>query len=118
MQSVPESDLGSVLMCFSRAIRIMNRPKVPPPRVFNTSHYYGVEDFLIIFEKYASSVYGDDQLSWVQVLPDFLEGEHLALVESFGMGANLKYKTVRDALVEAIHFKMLGEGDFENFMNY
>ena len=94
----------------------MNKPKVPPPKIYDSSVYYGIEDFFYLFEKYANSIYGDDQLSWVQVLPDFLNGEPRCIVESFGIGVNLKYDTVKTAVIEACGFRLLGSSELDDFL--
>ena len=112
----PESDLASVFMTFSRAIRLMNRPKVPPPAVFNGTNFYTVEEFFLFFERYAISVYGEDKLSWLQVLPSFLEGEPRNIVSSFGLRSSLDYTTVKETVIEVCNFRMLGENNLVDFM--
>ena len=65
---------------FSRTSGGMNKPKVYPPKIYGYSIYYGIEDFLFLFKKFASSLYRDDQFSWPQVLPDFLVEEPECIV--------------------------------------
>ena len=73
--------------------------RVPPPEVFSSDRYGTIENFVCIFERYCLSVYGDRQLSWLQVLPSFLSGEPKQIVLAFGLDANISYKTVIDRLV-------------------
>ena len=116
MNSVPESDLGSVLMSFSRAIRLMVKPKVPPPEVFRGTNYHTVEDFFQFFEHFALSVYGDHKLSWLQILPAYLEGEPKNIVKSFGIGSSLDYTAVKETVIEVCNFRALDRNYLVDFM--
>ena len=73
--------------------------KVPPPVVFSSDIYGTIENFLSIFERYCQSVYGNNQCSWLQVLPSFLDGEPRQIVMAFGLDANISYRMVIDRLV-------------------
>ena len=98
--STSESDrkVISILENLECGINKLN-VKVPPPEVFSSVRYGSIEGFLVIFERYCSSVYGDDQLSWLQVLPSYLDGEPKKIVMAFGLDSNINYKMVRDRLV-------------------
>ena len=93
------ADMLSMMDKLGNAISCLNLKKVPPPEVYNCNIYGSIEDFLFIFEKFCLSVYGDDELSWLQVLPSFLIGEPKQIVLSFGLGRNVDYRRVRDRLV-------------------
>ena len=69
------ADMLSMMDKLGNAISCLNLKKVPPPEIYNCNIYGSIEDFLFIFEKFCLSVYGDDELSWLQVLPSFLIGE-------------------------------------------
>ena len=73
---------------------------VPAPKVYDGSLYHSINDFFHFFEKYCMAKYGDDQFSWLQVLPDFLEGQYKSIVNSFGISRFLEYGTVKACLVE------------------
>ena len=70
--------------------------KVPPPVVFSSDIYGTIENFLSIFERYCQSVYGNNQCSWLQSLPSFLDGEQRQIVMAFGLDANISYRMVID----------------------
>ena len=73
--------------------------KVPLPEVFSNDRYGSIENFLVMFERYCISEYGDNQLSWLQALPSFLDGEPRQIVMAFGLDANIGYQMDKDRLV-------------------
>ena len=89
--------LSSRLYQLELAIRESHSRHVPPPYVFNGSQGY-IEDFIFLFERYCLSEYGEDQLSWLQVLPLFLEGEPRDIVVAFGLDSNISYNMVKERL--------------------
>ena len=112
---IPLPDLASVFLSFSSAIRSMGKPKVPPPRICDGLNY-DIEDFYFFFERFAGSVYGDDQVSWLQVLPEFLAGNPKDIVEAFGTNRFNSYDGVKDILMK--HSKptcSLGSNEYFDF---
>ena len=97
--AIPVPDLASVFLSFSSAIRSMGKPKVPPPRICDGLNY-DVADFYFFFERFAGSVYGDDQISWLQVLPEFLAGNPKDIVEAFGTSRSNSYDRVKDIVLK------------------
>ena len=89
--------LSSRLYQLELAIRESHSTHVPLPYVFNGSQGY-IEDFIFLFERYCLSEYGEDQLSWLQVLPSFLEGEPRDIVVAFGLDSNISYSMVKERL--------------------
>ena len=71
---------------------------IPPPNIFSGSHG-SLNDFLYLFERYCVSIYGEDQLSWLQVLPSYLEGEARNIVLAFGLDRNIDYAMVKERLL-------------------
>ena len=58
--------------------------RVPPPAIYNGGT--SVTTFFAQFERYCSSIYGDDdKQAWLQILPSYTEGEVRSMVQSFGM---------------------------------
>ena len=98
---VSESDceMPGMLNKIANAISNLDIKKVPPPVVFSVDIYGTIENFVSIFEGYCLSVYGNNQLSWLQVLPSFLNGEPKQIVLAFGLDANISYRMVIDRLV-------------------
>ena len=86
---------------------------IPPPNIFSSSHG-SIDDFLVLFERYCVSIYGEDRLSWLQVLPSYLEGEARNIVLAFGLDRNIDYAMVNNPLRPKGHIcPALFECDFE-----
>ena len=97
--SSSDCEMLGMLNKIGNAISNLDIKKVPPPVVFSSDIYGTIENFLSIFERFCLSVYGDNQHSWLQVLPSFLDGEPKQIVLAFGLDVNINYKMVRDRLV-------------------
>ena len=73
--------------------------RIPPPVVFTgPKGQININAFFVSFERYCLAKYQKDNLSWLQVLPTFLEGEARAIVQAFGYEA--EYAVVKQRLVE------------------
>ena len=92
-------DLVQVFLSFASAIRSMGKPKVPPPKICDSSNYE-VVDFFFFFERFATAVYGQDKVSWLQVLPEFLAGNLREIVDSFGINRYYTYDHVKEILIK------------------
>ena len=91
--------IGALNM-LGESVRSLNSVLVPPPKVFSdSSMYHSIQDFLHFFEKYCEVTYGEDQSSWLQVLPDFLAGRSKSIVMSFGISRFLEYGSVKARLI-------------------
>ena len=70
------ADSGEAIRLLAKAIMSANRVPVPPPPVFDGRESgYTIDNFFILFERYAESLYGPKSQSWVLVLQGFLTGE-------------------------------------------
>ena len=109
------NDILSMVNKLENAMLGLNLKKVPPPEIYNENMYGGIEDLFFIFEKFCLSVYGDDEPSWLQVLPSFLIGEPKQIVLSFGLGRNVDYRRVRDGLVWKLDQSGLQDRNYQAF---
>ena len=92
--------LGTVLGELSTAIQGMRVDRVPPPVPYNGLG--SARNFFAAFEKYAKSLYDDDEQCYLQMLPTFMEGEPKAIVLSFGTAPDVEYSVVRDRVIHEI----------------
>ena len=74
----------------------MAAQNVPPPAV--CSQLVEVPHFFQAFERYASSLYKDDQQSWVQILPNYVGGDVLQIIKAFGYDCN--YDHMKDRILK------------------
>lgn len=77
-------------------MEVCRRKKVPPPRKCNQPERLPL--FFKNFEKYAAAEYGDDLDSWLLILPDFVEGRILKVVQAFG--EDKEYGDVKERLLK------------------
>ena len=91
--------------------------KVPPPSPYPSSEIEGnIIDFFNKFERYAASLYGNDDTSYLQILPNFLEGESKNIVKAFGTSAS--YPIVKDRLIlEFTQRNILGSNQYTDLFN-
>ena len=76
--------MESALKFLTDAIRQASL-KVPPPSPYRSSELLGdLKGFFVDFEKYAAHLYGSDERAYLQLLPDFLEGEACDIMKAFG----------------------------------
>ena len=117
MDEVIVPDLVQVFLSLSNSIRSLRKqkPRVPPPKICDGVNYE-VVDFYFFFERFATAVYGDDKVSWLQVLPDFLSGNLRDIVDSFGINQYYTYDQVKEIVIE--HSKVtssLGGSEYFDF---
>ena len=87
---------------------------IPPPNIFSGSRG-SIDDFLYLFERYCVSIYGEDQLSWLQVLPSYLEGEARNIVLAFGLDRNIDYAMVKERLLWELKPSGLQDRYYQDF---
>ena len=78
------------------ALQQLSRVKVPPPNLCDNPG--SLEKFFETFERYALATYGDDKISWLQILPSFLKGEPLQICNA--LGDSLEYEELRDRMID------------------
>ena len=88
---------------------------IPPPEQFDGKNYHSIDDFFYFYERFCQAIYGKDNVSWLQVLPDFLYGEYKSIVEAFGRSKDVSYETVKCRLIKEIRFQSIGDTCFCNF---
>ena len=89
--------------CLVEAMSVLGTSKVPLPAIFTgIDGPIDIASFFVAFERYCLVNYKKDLLSWVQVLPSFLEGEAREIAQAFGCGA--KYALVKQKLVEEFSY--------------
>lgn len=109
-----ETTMTGVLNQLSTAIQKMNMEKPPRPRTFSGKAQESMEDFFKSFERYARSVYSEDQASWLAVLPTYLEGEARDIVQAHGRMA--EYELVKKRLLaEFVLRKDVASNPFTDF---
>ena len=96
-----------VVAALAAALQGMVPERVPPPAV--CSRVGQLPQFFKTFEKYARSLYKQDEEAWLQILPNYVEGEVLQIVKAFGDSvdyAALKGRILRDFVRDS---KVTGE---------
>ena len=104
------------MLLLAETIRLNKPVVVPPPMIFNGNNYHSIEDFFYFFERFCSVKYGDDQVSWLQVLPDFLCGEIKCIVDSFGRSKEVAYQTVKLRLIKEGNIRDFNEDCYSRFL--
>ena len=104
-----QADLGSVLSGLTEAINTMNIVKVPPPATYSGAGR--IEDFFVDYERYCKVVYKQDFVSYLALLPSFLDGEPKRLVDAFGRGQSLTYQEVKQRMIKELSDKKVLGGD-------
>ena len=95
------------MLLLAETIRLNKPVVVPPPMIFNGNNYHSIEDFFYFFERFCLVKYGNDEVSWLQVLPEFLTGECKCIVDSFGRSKEVVYQTVKQRILKECHFGSL-----------
>ena len=87
----------------------------PIPAIFNgNSDAHNVDFFFNQFEAYATSLYGNDTSVYLQILPNFLEGEPREIALAYGPSA--EYGTVKQRIIsEQNRRKSLGTNALTEF---
>ena len=90
--------------------------RVPPPSMF--TGVGSIEEFFVAFERYCLALYKGDHVSYLQVLPTFLEGDAKNMVRSFGTGQGVDYMTVKAKLIkECSSRSSIGQNNFTDFFS-
>ena len=110
-----ESRLNTAISLLTEAVKSMKPVKIPPPKPYGENNYYSIEDFLYFFERFCAATYGNDRISWLQVLPEFLRGESKCIVESFGLCKQTSYETVTARLVKICNLRDIGDDQYSRF---
>ena len=95
-----EASIASIFARMVEALENLSKPHIkrPAPNLYN----YGectvtVEEFFLQFERFATSTYGYDLSTHLQVLPNYLTGEAKDIVLAFGPSAH--YQTVKECII-------------------
>ena len=99
------------------AVQYLKPVLVPSPYIFDGTNYDSMEDFLYFFERYALATYGNDTVSWLQILPEFLCGDFKNFVNAFGRSKDILYVTVGDRLLSELNFRTVGDDNHARFLN-
>ena len=92
-------DMKTVMENLARGIDNLQVIKVPPPHIYRGSEdAISIELFFEMFERHCISIYRESNVSWLQVLPNFLAGESRALTLAYGL--TTPYTTVKAELIE------------------
>ena len=91
------------------------KTKIPPPVKFAGDRgAISVGAFFVAFERFSTREYGVDPLSWMQVLPQYMEGEAREMVNAFDHEA--KYEVVKQRMLEEfLHRQSLGNNETNDF---
>ena len=91
--------------------------RVPPPVVFvGGKGPVSITAFFFAFERYCLAKYQKDEVSWLQVLPSFLEGEARSIVQAFG--CEVAYAAVKLRLIdEFTRRRTLGSNAVSDFFS-
>ena len=96
------------------AIIAAQSPSKPAPEIYDCSNdYQTVTEFFNQFERYVSSVYGNDTAVHLQVLPQYLSGEakHIALA----YGPSAQYDTVKQRIIVELARRPLDSSPLTDF---
>ena len=89
---------------------------LPPAKLAGDRGAISVGAFFVAFERFSTREYGVDPLSWMQVLPQYMEGEAQEMVNAFGHEA--KYEVVKQRMVEEFsHQQSFGNNETNDFFS-
>ena len=112
-----QNDMKKVMEDLARGIDNLQVVKVPPPHIFRGfEDSISIELFFEMFERHCRSIYKESEVSWLQVLPNFLSGESRALTLAYGLAT--PYTTVKEKLIQK--FKKtprLDQGDINDIFS-
>ena len=111
-----ENTLTAAVLLLAETIRSNKLVLVPPPVIFNGNNYHSIEDFFYFFERFCLGKYGNDEVSWLQILPDFLCGEIKSVVDSFGRSKEVVYQTVKLRLIKECNFRNFNDDCYSRFL--
>ena len=93
------SETTEVISQLAEKLVELGGSRIPPPMVFaGSKSSVSITAFFFAFERYCLAQYKKDEVSWLQVLPSFLEGEARSIVQAFGYG--VEYSVVKQRLTE------------------
>ena len=110
-----ESRFNAAISLLTEAVKSMKPVIVPQPIVYDDSSYHSIEDFFYFYERFCNATYGDDSISWLQILPEFLFGESKYIVESFDRCEQNSYETVKQQLIKICKFRDIGDDHYSRF---
>ena len=106
-------NFATLLEGLNGALERLGAHRVPPPPIYSGST--NIDTFFKQFELYVRSIYGEEQSAWLQILPSFTDGEPRAVVQSYGMGRNITYQTVKERLKTEFERRTLGSNSITDF---
>ena len=96
-RSKVKMELNTVLQNLAQSIADMKTNHVPPPTPYKGIG--SISDFFAAFDRYAGAQYKVDYQSYLQILPNFLEGEAKAIALSYGSGSAVRYQDVKGRII-------------------
>ena len=109
-------DMMEVVEAITQGFISPKQPKVPAPPVFKGQQEgVCIDSFFTKFEKFCKSLYKEDKDAWVQVLPEYLEGEAKILAPAFGSTAN--YTVKQKLATKYQQVSRLEDGDLQNIFH-
>ena len=100
-RSKVKMELNAVLQNLAQSIADMKTNHVPPPTPYKGIG--SVSDFFAAFDRYACAQYKVDYQSYLQILPNFLEGEAKAIALSYGSGSAVRYEDVKERIIREMN---------------
>ena len=98
------------------AMARLSARQLPPPLPYKGVG--NINDFFTTFERHAESLYGNDPISYLQTLHQFLEGEPREIAVAFGSGAGVTYEAVKERLItEFTTARTLGNNQYSDFFS-
>ena len=88
-------------------------PPKPAPEIYDCSNdSQTVTEFFNQFERYATSVYGNDTAVHLQVLPQYLSGEAKYIALAYGPSA--QYDTMKQCIIAELAHRQITGFQFPN----
>ena len=83
-------EFNAAIKQLTEVVSALGTGKVPLPTIFaGIDGQIDIASFFVVFQRNFLVSYKKDPLSWVQVLPSFLEGETRAVAQAFGHGLTI-----------------------------
>ena len=108
------AEMNEILGNLTEALDRLGAARVPPPMQYNGTS--NVTNFFETFENYCRSIYGNQQGSWLQILPTFMEGEPRNIVNAFGAGGQVTYAAVKERVVLEMQRGSLGRNSLTDVL--
>ena len=111
------ADMTEVVEAITQGFISLKQPKVPAPPVFKGQQEgVRIDNLFTNFEKFCMNLYKEDREAWIQVLPEYLEGEAKSLALAFVLNAN--YDIVKQKLVTKYRdVSRLDDGELQNIFH-